>query len=60
MDWRDLLNRFQLYDNQIIYEQINAIAMIQMNLFVNKGQRLLLFNRKTLVFQLVGQASFIG
>lgn len=49
VDWRDLLNRFQLYDNQIIDEQINAIAMIQMNFLVNKGQRLLLFNRKTLV-----------
>lgn len=60
MDWIELLHCFELNDDGIVYQEIKAIATIQLDSSVNHRQCLLPLDLESNLDQLVDKASFVG
>ncbi len=60
MDWSDPIDRFELDDDLAIDEQVESIAAVDEDIFVDDGQRRLSLKIQPALGELLHQASFIG
>jgi hypothetical protein len=60
VNWSDLLDDLDLYDDLLLHKEINTVTLIQVYFFVGQGKRLLPFKAQSELLQVICQTSLIG
>ena len=59
MDWKQLLNSFQFYDQTLLNDEIDAITAFELNGFIHDGQWNLTAKRQTGLRHFVAEAFLV-
>src|SRR5258708_8747407 len=59
MDWKDCLKCFQLDDHQIVHQEVDSVAILDLQILVADQNRNLFANRETLFAQLMRETKLI-
>src|SRR5258708_27305378 len=59
MDWKDCLKCFQLDDHQIVHQEVDSVAILDLQILVADRNRNLFANRETLFAQLMRETKLI-